>query len=78
MWNEVPSTTAPMPKPPVKQPCEHKWIFQRSDFSQERAGYSNYHFKRIDTYFCEKCLEVKEIIGKEESYLEKKPYWFER
>ena len=62
----------PMPK---KLGCEHKWVFQGSDYEKrERNRYENI-YKKIDTYYCEKCLEIKEIISKDENS-EKKPYWY--
>lgn len=57
--------------------CEHKWVFQDSAYSFEyRRGSSGQdHYKRIDTYFCEKCLETKEIVAKDE-YSRGRPYWW--
>lgn len=53
--------------------CEHKWIFQRSDFKKEKGGLDKY--QRIDTYFCEKCLEIRELVSKEGKGAVE-PYWF--
>jgi len=77
MWNEVPSTTAPKPKPPSKQPCKHKWVFQTSDYKFTYNTYGNSEYERIDTYYCENCLEQKEIVAKYE-YSRETPYWFKR
>lgn len=61
----------PMPK---KLSCEHKWVYQVSDYKFE-SGRHNNTFMRIDTYYCEKCLEIKDVITKQEdSYI--KPYWY--
>ena len=55
--------------------CEHKWIFQESAYKHElSSGYSDL-YERIDNYFCEKCLDQKEIIAKHE-YSRGKPYWY--
>lgn len=55
--------------------CEHKWVYQGSDYEKrERNRYEN-TYKKIDTYYCEKCLEIKEIVVKDEDS-EKKPYWY--
>lgn len=47
--------------------CEHKWVYQMSDYNCEKAGYYNYEYSRIDTYYCEKCCETKEKIAKMET-----------
>lgn len=57
--------------------CEHKWIYQTSDYKCDRANYIK-KFSRIDTYYCEKCCEVKEKIAKVEcKYInDGVPYWW--
>lgn len=47
--------------------CEHKWVYQMSDYICEKVGYYRYEYSRIDTYYCEKCCELKENIAKMES-----------
>ena len=56
--------------------CEHKWVFQESSYKHS-FGNCNDVFERIDTYYCEKCLEQKEIIAKQES-ARSSPYWYKR
>ena len=34
--------------------CEHKWIYQMSDYKCEKVGYYAYEYMRVDTYYCEK------------------------
>lgn len=69
---EVP-TRPPKLNPPPKQPCQHQWIFQRSDFKKETGELDKY--QRIDTYYCEKCLDIRELVNKEgKGTIE--PYWF--
>lgn len=63
------------PETPPKQPCEHKWVFQGSDYEHIYHSYGRVEYKRIDTYYCEKCLEYKEITAKYECSNER-PYWF--
>lgn len=76
MEYKVPKERPPRMNPPVKQPCEHKWVFQCSDFQKgKRSQYKDY-FKRIDTFYCEKCLEIKEVVVKEEDTFGDKPYWY--
>ena len=52
--------------------CNHKWVFQRTDYSYFIC--SNIYYK-IDTYYCEKCLVTKEVDSKKEWSI-CKPYWF--
>ncbi|NFO48529.1 beta-glucosidase, partial [Clostridium botulinum] len=33
------------------------------------------HYKRIDTYYCEKCITTKEVTAKDE-WSREKPYWW--
>ena len=47
--------------------CEHKWVYQMSDYICEKVGYYRYEYSRIDTYYCKKCCEIKEKIAKMES-----------
>ena len=56
--------------------CEHKWVYQCTDYKYDRGGYGN-QYTKIDTYYCEKCLERKEIIAKDE-YSREIPYWYHR
>lgn len=77
---EVNPTIAPKPEPPMPQggssvKCNHKWAFQRSDYDYRYNAYGNSEYKRYDTYYCEKCLEVKEVLAKYECSRET-PYWF--
>lgn len=54
--------------------CEHKWNFQGSDYKRTNGTYND-TFTKIDIYYCEKCLERKEIIAKHESS-RYEPYWY--
>jgi hypothetical protein len=73
-WTKAPLTTTLKPAPPKKQPHEHKWVYQDSDYKFERGAY-NHSYTKIDTYYCENCLEIKDIIAKHEDCRDK-PYWF--
>lgn len=55
--------------------CEHKWVYQCTDYKCDRGGYAS-QYTKIDTYYCERCLEQKEIIAKDVSSREK-PYWYQ-
>lgn len=58
--------------------CEHKWEFQSSDYIKNKDGYYTDEYKRVDTYYCEKCLAIKENINKREirNINEGKPEWW--
>lgn len=78
MYKSVVLTESVKPSPPSKQPCEHKWVHQITDYLIETENYYSKRFKRIDTYYCEKCLEIKEVVLKEEIVFNSgsKLYWF--
>ena len=56
--------------------CEHKWVFQESSYSRSSGGYND-TFDRIDSYYCEKCLELKEKNTKHEN-ARCTPYWYKK
>lgn len=60
----------------TKKKCEHQWVFQCSDYKMERGTY-NSEYSRIDTYYCEKCCEQKEIVAKQDCCREW-PYWYHK
>lgn len=37
--------------------CEHKYVFLKS-FDREKSWH---HWVRVDEFFCEKCLEYKQV-----------------
>ncbi|MGG1659495.1 hypothetical protein [Brevibacillus sp. NRS-1366] len=53
--------------------CEHKFVYLDTKRLRENAGYND-HFKRIDTFFCEKCLEYIDKV--QEGYARGKPDWY--
>lgn len=57
----------------VPKKCEHKWIHQSSHYQRESNGYND-HFKKLDIYYCEKCLEQKEVT--KEEYAREAPLWY--
>jgi len=49
------------PKSPFpSKTCEHKWVYMDSKKYSQYNGYCS-TFTRIDKFYCEKCLEIKEI-----------------
>ena len=70
-------------KPPVKPPtqgCEHKFVFMETvrqhGIMPSFGYYDAVDWKRIDRFYCEKCLEIKEIVKTEYGYKDK-PDWFD-
>ena len=44
--------------------CNHKWVYQETIKSKEE----DYHcrtYKKVDIYFCEKCLQITEKVKSE-------------
>jgi hypothetical protein len=60
------------PKP--EEHCDHKWVHLETH--KETKTYNSYScvYIKIDRFFCEKCLETKEI--KREERLLEKPSWY--
>lgn len=59
--------------------CEHKWVFMET---AKQVGYIGSYstpskeWRRIDRFYCEKCLEIKEIKKTVPGRCEK-PEWFD-
>ncbi len=79
-WHDVPPANYPPPAPPPKQPCNHKYVFMETVRQRgERASFGISHqkdWKRIDRFYCEKCLEIKELVQTAPGYKDK-PDWFD-
>lgn len=60
--------------------CDHKWAFMETVKQRgERASFgisAQKQWKRVDRFYCEKCLEIKEIIKTAPGW-EDKPEWFD-
>lgn len=60
--------------------CEHKWVFMETvKHRGERGSWgmsSCKEWKRIDRFYCEKCLEIKEIVKTAPGW-EDKPEWYD-
>ncbi len=60
--------------------CEHKWVFMETVKQRgERASFGispQKEWKRIDRFYCEKCLEIKELTKTAPGYQDK-PEWFD-
>ncbi len=55
--------------------CEHKYVYMET-VRQCASITLKKEWKRIDRFYCEKCLEIKDII-KTAPLREKKPEWFD-
>lgn len=54
--------------------CTHKFVFLRTAKWTDDAGGYNTRFIRVDTFFCEKCLEQKEV--RKEDFARDTPDWY--
>jgi len=54
--------------------CEHNYQFLRTAKFTDNRGNYNTHFFRVDTFFCTKCLEQKEL--KKDEYSRDTPAWY--
>jgi hypothetical protein len=64
------------PAEPPPQGCEHKWVLMETVKQQGYSGYGSQQWKRIDRFYCEKCLEIKELVKTAPGYYDK-PDWFD-
>lgn len=53
--------------------CEHQWVFIESKYSSDPGAYQ-ICWKRLDRFYCQKCLEQKEV--KKQEWDREKPEWF--
>ncbi len=53
--------------------CKHRYVLLRSARWTEDSGY-NTRFRRLDVFYCESCLEQKEIPRDE--YSRETPNWY--
>ena len=65
LWKDVPPADYPPPAPPPKQPCNHKWVFMETVRQKGQRPWQLLLIlltEKIDRFYCEKCLEIKERI----------------
>lgn len=53
--------------------CKHKWVYQETHYSYESGGYQS-TWNKLDIYYCENCLEKKEVLRSESN--RDKPLWW--
>lgn len=53
--------------------CDHVWEHLETIKYTEAGGY-NIQYVRIDTFYCKKCLEYKNI--KKDEYARESPEWY--
>ena len=56
--------------------CKHKWVFMETARVKACTYPPVSGWKRIDRFYCEKCLEIKELT-KETPHYHDKPEWFD-
>lgn len=44
--------------------CEHQWVFIESHYKSESGSYQIF-WKRLDRFYCSKCLEEREVRKQE-------------
>ena len=55
--------------------CEHKYIhYDTNKQKQSRIGYPQDYYKRVDLFYCEKCLDYTEKVREEHCIY--KPDWY--
>ena len=54
--------------------CEHKYVFLETRKWMASDGGYHTHFIRIDRFFCERCLEKRDI--KQDEYSRETPEWY--
>ena len=54
--------------------CEHRWVFMETICRSDSGGGYNICYTRLDLFYCDKCLEQKEVKKKE--YSREKPDWY--
>lgn len=54
--------------------CQHKWVHLETFYSSESAGCRRRNYKRVDRFYCEKCLKQEDIVKEQEST--KIPRWY--
>jgi hypothetical protein len=53
--------------------CEHKYVYMETVKSDKHDG-RLIHYKKVDRYFCEKCLDQKDKI--KEDWSRERPEWY--
>lgn len=58
--------------------CNHKFVFKYVEKTSHENGYRGRKYVKTDYYFCEKCLENKEVVEEVQvniNYPEQIPAW---
>lgn len=58
----------------MSENCEHKFVVLHIVYSKQSEMHGS-TYKRVTTYFCEKCTEKKEVVKQKQSV--ERPYWYE-
>jgi hypothetical protein len=54
--------------------CEHKWTFIETKTKTKSDGGYNVQWIRVDRFFCEKCLEPRDVI--QQDWSREAPHWW--
>jgi hypothetical protein len=54
--------------------CTHKFVHFDTTYKTSKEGYHSYYWKRIDRFYCERCLELKDVVREQIS--EYSPDWW--
>jgi hypothetical protein len=76
---DIPAANYDPPAAPGPKGCIHKWVYMET--ARQHGKSSCYdspavNWRRTDRFYCEKCLEIKEIIKTAPGW-EDKPEWFD-
>ena len=53
--------------------CEHRFVLESTHYDRESNGYMS-DWRRLNIYFCEKCLGKKQVLKKE--WAREMPLWW--
>lgn len=67
------------PKISSNAQCDHKFVYMETVKQRgQRPSFglsSTVDWKRIDRFYCEKCLEIKELVKTEYGWKDKPDWW---
>lgn len=72
---DIPMANYATPAMPKKQPCNHKFVHMETVKKEGHPLCKTLEWKRIDRFYCEKCLEIRSIV-KTALGNQGKPEWF--
>jgi len=56
---------------------DHNWVFHGSKYNRYHDGNYGKYYEKTDTFYCSKCLQIKEmVIQKEHRMYNSIPSWW--